>query len=96
MTKYFTIAASGLTPAEEKALAQRWAGYGWWHGVTNFWLLKDPTGTLTAGGVRDTIRSISNTAIIMVVEGQPTMWAGTATTDANREWLRKYWPPESA
>lgn len=94
MTKYFSIAIEGLSPDEERKLAESWRGYGWWHGVANFWLLRDHTDGMTAASIRDNIRIISTNARVMVIEAQPTTWAGSSMTQSNRDWLTSYWPPE--
>lgn len=94
MTKYFTIAAAGLTATQEKSLTETWAKYAWWHGIANSWLLRDHTDTFTAASVRDTIRAIAPNTAVMVVECVPTTWAGMSVGEPNREWLRKFWPPE--
>ena len=96
MNKYFTVALSGVTPEQEKLIAARWAGYGWWHGVTNFWLLRDHHGTFSAASIRDAIREIAPHANLLVIEIDPKMWAGGVMTEANRNWLRNYFPPEGA
>lgn len=95
MTKYFSIAAVGLTADQEKELAACWKSYGWWHGVTGFWIMRDVTNQKTAKVLRDEIRRIAPNSRIMVVEmGTPTTWAGGGMNDSNRDWLRKYFPPE--
>ncbi|WP_432331005.1 hypothetical protein RMS29_001790 [Agrobacterium rosae] len=96
MIKYFSIAIEGLSPNEERQLAESWQGYAWWHGVANFWLLRDHTGTMAAPSIRDNIKNISTTAAVMVVEVAPTMWAGSSMTQSNRDWLKSYWPPEGS
>lgn len=92
--KYYTLAISGATPEQEKQLADTWRGYGWWHGVAGFWLLKDHTNALSAVSLRDTARAIAPQAQVMVLEVSPTTWAGSSMKEASRDWLRKYWPPE--
>ncbi|MBB4351022.1 hypothetical protein [Aliirhizobium cellulosilyticum] len=94
MTKYFSIATEGMTAAEEKTLAEAWRSYGWWHGIANFWLLRDHTEKMTAASIRDTIRSVAPTARVMVLDVEPATWAGSSLNQANREWLKSYWPPE--
>lgn len=94
MTKYFSIATEGMTAPQERALADLWKGYGWWHGVANFWLLRDHTDTMTAATVRDAVRSVSPAVRVIVLDSDPTTWAGASITQANRDWLKNYWPPE--
>jgi hypothetical protein len=94
MTKYFTIALAGATPEQETKLAELWRGRGWWHGITNFWLMKDISGTRNAASIRDEIRAVAPTARVLVVECAPQTWAGSSMTESNRDWLKNYWPPE--
>jgi len=95
MIKFFSVATSGMTADQDRALADFWRGRGWWHGVPGFWILKDTTGQKTAAQVRDEIRNIAPNAKCMVIDmGTPKTWAGSRMTDSNRDWLRKYFPPE--
>lgn len=94
MTRYFSIAVEGLSALEETKLAEGWRGYGWWHGVGNFWLLRDHTDTMTAGSVRDNIRALAPSARVIVLDVNPNTWSASAMTQSNRDWLEKYWPPE--
>lgn len=94
--RYYTLAISGATAEQEKRLAEVWRPYGWWHGVSGFWLLKDHTDLMSAASLRDTARTVAPQAQIMVLEVQPITWAGITMDAANREWLKTYWPPEGA
>ncbi|WP_320202429.1 hypothetical protein [Agrobacterium rosae] len=96
MTKYFTVAIEGLTASQEKQVVESWKGYGWWHGIANFWLLRDHSDTLTAATIRSDLKLISSNAKIIVLEVDPKTWAGMSMTESNRSWLRKWWPPEGA
>lgn len=96
MTKYFSIVLNGANVEQEKKIAAMWSGYGWWHGIPNFWLLRDHTGVMTATSIRDALQAIAPLSQIMVMEAQPTTWASRAMNESNREWLKKYWPPEGA
>jgi hypothetical protein len=94
MTKYYSVAISDLDPEQEKQLAEKWRHHGWWHAIPDFWLLKDRKNETTAGMLRDQVKQIAPMARIMVVEMTPITWAGTSMTESNREWLKKFWPPE--
>lgn len=94
MTKYFTVTTSQISADEEKKIAEHWKSYGWWHGVGSFWLFRDHTDTKTAASLRDEVRAIVPQARAFVMEVDPKMWAGSGMNESNREWLRKYWPPE--
>jgi hypothetical protein len=94
MTKYFTIATGQLTADQDKILAEHWKGYGWWHGVSCFWLLRDHTDIKSAASIRDDLRDLIPAARVFVLEIDPQTWAGSGMNEANRDWLGKYWPPE--
>lgn len=96
MTKYYMIAASGLTADQEKKITEIWTGYGWWHAIANCWLLRDHTDQMNVVDIRDSIRQISPGAQVMVFEVNPVTWAGAAVNDSNRDWLRRFWPPEGS
>lgn len=95
MAKYFSVATSGMTAQQDQALADFWRGRGWWHGVPGFWILKDITDQVTASDVRNDVRKIAPGARVMVIDmGVPATWASSSMNEANRDWLRKYFPPE--
>ena len=94
MARYFSIAIDGVTEQQEMQIAASWTGHAWWHGVAGFWLLRDHLDCMTAESVRDGIGVVIPVARVMVVQIAPITWAGNSMNEANREWLRKYWPPE--
>jgi len=95
MFRYFTVATDGLTDEQNRALAEAWKPYGWWHWLPNFWLIKDSTGVLSAHVLRDEILRVAPTTTAMVLEVEPKDWGGMfPEVGPQRDWLRDHWPPE--
>lgn len=72
---------------------------GWWHWLSNSWLLSDPRGTLSVAEIRDKITEIYpdvDTIVIELHEGGDT-WAGFGPKNKGKDmfrWIRETWKPQ--
>ena len=71
-------------------------GLGWWHWLSNVWLIVDKNGKLSAGEIRDKLRLIYVGEHTMVIEMRANgdTWAGFGpkSDDKNMfEWMKKNW-----
>jgi hypothetical protein len=71
-------------------------GLGWWHWLSNSWLLSDPRGTLSASEIRDKINEIYDgvhTIVIELYKGGDT-WAGFGPKTEKKDmfrWFHETW-----
>lgn len=99
MAREFVVATVNLSEEEEAALANTFAGKGWWHWIPNFWIVIDPTDQLTPSSIRDSIRTITNgqkVALVLEIEGKT--WAAMTRKDPDGKdnaaaWLYAQYPP---
>lgn len=100
MTRRFIVGVDGMTPEQNKALADRLAslGCGWWHWIGNFWLVSDSSGKLTNSVLRDVVLEIApgGTNLVLEVVGS-TNWSGFGPNSQGNEkhnmfrWLQDNW-----
>ncbi len=97
MKKRFVVSISSSTPVEERAFIDWLTGkYGWWHWVSNFWLISDSLGSLTAESVRDKLRECFPGALNFVIELREDgeTWAGAVASgevENAKKWLNEWW-----
>lgn len=67
--------------------------FGWWHWVSNVWLLTTYNKRITAGELRDKFRDISGNKTVVVLEVQAVTWAtfGPTGEDGIAKWIRDNW-----
>ncbi len=102
MKKRFIVAIQGMTAEQEQAFADFLdsKSCGWWHWIYNFWLVVDPSETLTAASLRDEINTISpglKRLVVDVTESRRAVWAGYGPSSEERNmfnWLREDWDSE--
>jgi hypothetical protein len=101
MSKRFIIILNSSTPEQDGAFGAyiKAKGLGWWHWLTNGWLLYSVSDDLTARQLRDDLKEIYPNVHMMVFElssGTDT-WSGLGPKEEGRdmfEWIRKYWESE--
>jgi hypothetical protein len=98
MTKYFSIATSAMSQPQQQALRDALKGYKWWHWLSNYWLVKDSSETLTAATVRDLFKAACPGGKCLVLDVEPKTWAATGIgkSTPGREWIKANWPPEGS
>lgn len=75
-------------------------GLGWWHWVSNVWLIVDNGGKLSAPLIRDELKSIFESEYNLVIELREKSegWAGFGPKSENKDmfkWLRDNWKKSS-
>lgn len=71
-------------------------GLGWWHWLSNVWLIVDSNGKLSAREIRDKLRLIypgEHTIVLELSENGDT-WSGFGPKSEERnmfEWLKTNW-----
>lgn len=96
MAKYFVISTDPLSLEHTKALKEKLTNkIGWWHWLPNFWLVKDPHGTLKVEILRDYVKGVNPSARCFVGEVNPVTWAALTRKDPSgndmADWLHKNW-----
>jgi hypothetical protein len=95
VTKRFLIASEQMTPTQIRALKNALQGKGWWKWIPGFWLVKDPTDTLTVSSLRETIKALPYPGNFLVMEIEPKGWASVSRKDARgrsmTDWLKVTW-----
>ena len=68
---------------------------GWWHWISNMWLLVDSSGQMTASILRDKICKLYSENRVMVIEldGDRDTWAGFGPTQPKNmfDWIKQNW-----
>jgi len=69
--------------------------YGWWNWITNFWLVIDWEGKLSAGELRDELGKIvpgENILVLDVSDSRGWSGFGPSTDKANMfKWIQERW-----
>ncbi len=103
MSKRFIVALNSSTTQQDEAFTAyiKAKGLGWWHWLSNIWLVYDPTGDLTARQLRNDLMDIYPNVYTIVLElssGTDT-WSGFGPKSEGQdmfEWIRKYWKPDKS
>jgi hypothetical protein len=99
--KRYLVAVTGLKADDEKAIINfaRKKGVGWWHRISNVWLIVDPNDKTSAEEIRDLLFDMSNSKVGLVLEGPAAdLWVGFAAKDQAEEtftWLDKNWTKQN-
>lgn len=95
MTKRFIISTDPLSATQTADLKNAIDCAGWWHWLPNFWLVKDPTDTLSAEKIRDNIKTIAPNARCFVSEVDYKAWAALTKSSPQGksmgDWLHNTW-----
>ena len=91
----FVIGTNRTTPEQDQAflkiLQARWPHLGWWHQLSETWLIVDLTGELTAIQLRDAANEAFPGIYKMVLDvGNPHNWAAFGRTE-DFPWMRDEW-----
>jgi hypothetical protein len=93
MTRRYVVAVEEMTkPQEEEFLAYiRSERMGWWHWISNFWLLIDRHDAVTASAIRDKLREISEPSRCLVMQVDHITWSGMRNDPKMFEWIKSTW-----
>lgn len=102
MKKRFIVSLNGSTKKQEEAFIKFLGSQnvGWWHWLSNTWLISDNIGKLTASTLNDKALEIFESEHLLVLEINNTSdtWAGfgPSTEDKNMfSWLKNHWKKNS-
>jgi len=97
MKKRYVVAIDTGTKEQNDAFVKllRERGLGWWHWLTNCWLITDSRGQLSASELRDKVQSTfqCNCLVLELRDGDDT-WAGYGPQTEKRDmfkWLKENW-----
>lgn len=90
MAVFFVTVDGDATRAQRDAftnylLEQKW---GFWHHISNSWLVVDALNKCTAASIRDEIMKLMPRVSTIIVEATPTDYAGYSSKTGH-EWLRQ-------
>lgn len=96
MRRFVVSTNSGSTPDQDAAFLQilksEFPNVGWWHQLSETWLIGDPLNTVTSTALRDAAMRAFPGVHIMVVEATgPRKWAGFGPSNAMFKWMRESW-----
>jgi hypothetical protein len=99
MKNRFIVAIDSTTSAQNKAFKeylQSAAELGWWHWLSNLWLIIDNSGKWSAISLRDKVKEFypKEHLVIFVIGESGDTWAGFGPSTSQRDmfrWLRAYW-----
>ena len=98
MKKRFVVAVDSATKEYNDAFRDylKSQGLGWWHWLTNVWLLSDSAGCLAAQDIRDALRDYYPGVHTLVIELGETgdTWSGFGPKSDNKnmfKWLYENW-----
>jgi hypothetical protein len=93
--KRFVLGTNRTTAEQDAAfyliLQQRFSHLGWWHQLSEMWLLVDETDTLTPAGLREAAREAFPDIHLMVIEVGTGIWSGYGNKADMFPWMRETW-----
>lgn len=98
MKKRYIVCINASTAEQEQQFIDylRSNNFGWWHWISNTWLISDKQGKSKASLFRDKVKEIFIDENILVIEinSQKDTWAGfgPVTEDKNMfKWIKENW-----
>lgn len=98
MKKRFVICINGSTKEQENKFVEyiNTQGVGWWHWLTNTWLIVDRNGKTSAGTWREKAVEIFEREHVLVIEisQQNDTWSGFGPSSDEKDmfkWIRDNW-----
>jgi len=100
MKKRFIVALDSCTPEQSDAITQYFKdkNVGWWHWLTNLWLVSDSKGQFKASDIRNALKEIAPGVYTMVLEIRKDgdTWSGLGPGLGPGEkdmfkWIRNNW-----
>lgn len=98
--KRFVIGTNRTTAEQDSAflniLRSRWPHLGWWHQVSETWLIVDLANTVTVVELRDAAMQAFPGIYIMVIEvnGSWAGWGANSPPGDMFTWMRDSWDRE--
>lgn len=91
--KRFVLGTERTTAEQDKAfldiIKDRWPNLGWWHHLSEMWLIVDLSDKLTAADLRDAATQAYPGINLLVLEAKgPGLWAGFGRADP---WMQTAW-----
>ncbi len=98
MRKRYVININKSTSSQDKAFVEylKSSSFGWWHYLSNTWLVVDPIGNSTVSEIRDRVRDIFSNEYNLVIqlnENEGT-WAGFGPSVDSKNmfnWIKNNW-----
>lgn len=96
MKKRFMLATEDVSKFEEELIVNycKQNQFGWWHWLSNFWLLYTDDESMTTETLRDQINELfvekKNMMVMEVASSEAENWAGFGKREMF-EWLQSSW-----
>jgi hypothetical protein len=101
MTRRFVIGVESLTPEQEEKFRKFLdrSNSGFWHWISNFWLIATDDRKIDASEIVDAIKKINPDARAIAIEFPADLdWATLGKKNAKGQtmsgWLEKVWEPD--
>lgn len=98
MKKRFIVCVNGSTKVQDHNFIDfiKIQNVGWWHWLTNTWLIADRNGKLSASSLRDKAVSIFGHEHVLVIEinNSRDTWSGFGPSSEDKNmfrWLKDNW-----
>jgi hypothetical protein len=100
--KRYVVLVDSATKEQEAAFVEfmKSQKFGFWHWLSNSWLLVDNSGVSSATAIRDKVDEVFPGAYNLVLElaGGTDTWAGFGPQSDKRDmfkWIKDYWKESS-
>ena len=96
MKRYFVVTVDDDATREQRDsftnyLREKHPECGFWHHVSNSWLITDPNGIVTAAAIRARLQELMPGVTQLVLQVLPTeKWAGFGKPKSH-EWMQRHW-----
>lgn len=93
MKKRFILVIDNPTKEQQNAVTNFFKNrrLGYWHWLSDVWLLTDSRNTWTATSIRDKVKElVPGTRLLVFSIGSGTTWAGSGKTEMFK-WLHNTW-----
>ena len=99
MKRRFVVGVDGETQQDVDKIVQfaRDNGIGWYHWIDNFWLFTSRSESITAGTIRDELRSLVRDKHLVVLQVENVTWATFGPKKMEKGgknislWIRQTW-----
>lgn len=96
--RFFVVTTAGANQFQKNAITQIFSNkpeFGFWHWMSDFWIITSGNEALTSQAIRDAITSVAPgvTVAVFGVDPRPGDWALYSPTQWG-EWLEENWTKE--
>lgn len=98
MRKKYIVAVDDATEDQRKEFKKyiKSTSCGWWHWISNFWLLTDPDGEFSCSEIRDKVKEYfpGLNCLVIEISNEGDTWSGFGPKGDDKNmfrWVRETW-----